>query len=213
MTNRSTSHDAPATGGSWLVVGLGNPGPQYVSNRHNLGILVVSAWAEENQASWKNHGHGITVAEFRAGVGPGGAPGPKVIAAQLGCYMNVSGGPTKALCDYYRIPPERLIVVHDELDLPFGELRLKQGGGEGGHNGLRSITGALKTKDYLRLRGGIGRPPAGMDPVKWVLGNFPKAADQTLGDMIDLACATLEEIPNRGFLEAQMRLHSRGGKK
>ena len=144
----------------WLVVGLGNPGPKYAGNRHNIGAMVIADLAQQAGASAKEHKARAWVSEIRLGTMPGGAPGPRAILAQPMTYMNVSGGPVAGLARFYKVPLEQIIVIHDELDIDFGVLRLKRGGGEGGHNGLRSISQSLGTKDYLRVRLGIGRPPA-----------------------------------------------------
>ncbi len=162
---------------TWLVVGLGNPGPDYAGNRHNVGAMAVDGLAARDatgagggRASFKAHKARARVAEVRFRV-----PGPKVVVAVPSTYMNVSGGPVAALLKYYDVPVERLIVLHDELDIEPGLVRLKQGGGEGGHNGLRSISQSVGSKDYLRVRLGIGRPPGRQDPADFVLKDFSKA--------------------------------------
>ena len=149
---------------TWLVVGLGNPGPGYAGNRHNVGAMVVDELAARASASLRSHKARAVASEVRLGVLPGGAPGPRAVIATPLSYMNESGGPVAGLMSFYKIPVERLIVVHDELDIPFASVRLKRGGGEGGHNGLRSISKSLGTRDYLRVRVGIGRPPGGWTP-------------------------------------------------
>ena len=153
----------------WLIVGLGNPGPTYAGNRHNVGAMVVDELAARASASLRSHKARAVAAEIRLGVLPGGAPGPKAVVATPLSYMNESGGPVAGLMSFFKIPVERLIVVHDELDIPFASVRLKRGGGEGGHNGLRSISKSVGTRDYLRVRVGIGRPPGRMDPAAFVL--------------------------------------------
>jgi len=135
----------------WLVVGLGNPGPEYAGTRHNAGHMVADLLAERMGARFKAN-------RTRNDVADGRLAGVPVTLAKPMCYMNLSGGPVAALCSYYKIPPERVVIVHDELDLPFGTIRLKLGGGDNGHNGLRSVTAALGTRDYYRARLGIGRP-------------------------------------------------------
>jgi PTH1 family peptidyl-tRNA hydrolase len=149
--------------GTWLVVGLGNPGPSYASNRHNVGQMVLDELAARTGASWRSHRSNSVAAEARLGVLPGGAPGPRVLLAKPSSYMNVSGGPVAGLVRFFSIDPEQVCIVHDELDLPFGSLKLKRGGGEGGHNGLRDVTKSLGTREYVRVRVGIGRPPGRMD--------------------------------------------------
>lgn len=192
----------------WLIIGLGNPGTQYANNRHNVGHMVVATLAHDSHASFSRHRAGAYVAQARIGMLPGGRPGPVTHLAYLTSYMNVSGGPTKALMSYYKNSPDRLIVIHDDLDLAAHVLRLKIGGGEGGHNGLRSISQALGTRDYARLRVGVGRPPGRQNPADFVLSNFPtreKAEwDVTLGRAAD----ALVDVVTQGFAPAQQRLHT-----
>ncbi|MDO5729309.1 MAG: aminoacyl-tRNA hydrolase [Actinomycetaceae bacterium] len=192
----------------WLIIGLGNPGAEYENNRHNVGRMVVSALADEAGAQFSSHRSGAYVAQARIGVGEGGRPGPVAILAYLTSYMNVSGQPTRALMSFYKTTPERLIVVHDELDLAEHTLRLKVGGGEGGHNGLRSISQALGTRDYARLRVGIGRPPGRQDPVSFVLSNFPRSSRADWEVTIQKAADALTEIVTTSFSYAQQRLHT-----
>lgn len=142
----------------WLVVGLGNPGTRYAGNRHNVGAMVLDVLAARMGGSFVTSKARALVLDGRLGMLPGGVPGPRVILARPTTYMNVSGPPVAMLAQFYGIEPEQVLVVHDELDIPPHQLRLKRGGGEGGHNGLRSITASLGTKDYARLRVGIGRP-------------------------------------------------------
>ena len=144
---------------SWLIVGLGNPEARYLRNRHNVGQMVLDVLAGRAGGSFVNHRQVARIAQVRMGMLPGGAPGPKAILAKSNSFMNTSGGPVKNLMQYFSITPDHLLVIHDELDIPEHELRLKLGGGENGHNGLKSISTALGTRDYARLRVGIGRPP------------------------------------------------------
>ena len=155
----------------WLIVGLGNPGPQYERTRHNIGQLVVDELAARRGEGFRSHKANARVAE--AWLRPGG---PKVVLAKPNSFMNVSGGPVAGLAQFYGIPPERVVVVHDELDIPFDALRLKVGGGHGGHNGVRDVAKALNTPDFPRVRVGIGRPPGRQDPADWVLQPFPASA-------------------------------------
>src|SRR5690554_3728940 len=136
---------------SWLVVGLGNPGPGYAANRHNVGEMVVAELGRRMSASFKRHRANAMVAEVR--VAPGG---PKLILAGTNTFMNLSGGPVAGLLKFYSLAPERLIVVHDELDVPFDSVRIKFGGGHGGHNGVRDIVAAIGSGDFVRVRVGIG---------------------------------------------------------
>lgn len=192
----------------WLVVGLGNPGPQYAGNRHNVGQMVLDVLAERVGGAFTRHRARAQVLDGRLGVLPGGAPGPRVVLAKPTSYMNVSGGPVGVLAGFYGVPPARLLVVHDELDLPPETLRLKRGGGEGGHNGLRSVSAVLQTKDYVRLRVGIGRPPGRTDPAAYVLHDFPSAERRELAVTLEQAADAVEDVVVHGLEKAQQRLHS-----
>lgn len=192
----------------WLVVGLGNPGPTYAGNRHNVGQMVLDVLADEVPGTFATHKARAAVLEGRLGVNAGGVPGPRVILAKPGSYMNVSGGPVGALVTFYQVPPERLLVVHDELDLPANVLRLKRGGGEGGHNGLKSISQALGTRDYLRLRVGIGRPPGRMDAADYVLRDFSAVERPELAVTLEEAAEAVAELITEGLVTAQNRLHA-----
>jgi PTH1 family peptidyl-tRNA hydrolase len=196
------------TAGVWLVVGLGNPGPEYAGNRHNVGAMVLDVLGSRVGGSFKRHKARAAVLEGRLGVLPGGAPGPRVVLAKPASYMNESGGPVAGLATFFSASPSRVIVVHDELDIPYGDLRLKLGGGEGGHNGLRSITRSLGTKDYLRVRVGIGRPPGRMDAADYVLRDFAAAERPGLGVLLEEAADAVELLVHKGLLEAQQRVHS-----
>lgn len=196
---------------TWLVVGLGNPGPGYAGNRHNVGAMVVDELARRVGASLRSHKARAQVAPVRLGTLPGGVPGPAAVLAVPNSYMNVSGGPVKALAAFYSVPPEQLVVVHDELDIDPGAVRLKLGGGEGGHNGLRSISSALGTRDYYRVRVGIGRPPGRMDPADFVLRDFsPTERKDLLPFLLDDAADAVEDLLTRGLLDAQQRWHAPG---
>jgi PTH1 family peptidyl-tRNA hydrolase len=185
-----------------LIVGLGNPGPTYAGNRHNVGHMVADVLADRMRERFRSHKAGAEVAEGRLTLG-----GPRLIVAKLHCYMNVSGGPTAALLRFFGLDTDALIVVHDELDIPFGTLRVKRGGGEGGHNGLKSITAALGTKDYLRVRVGIGRPPGRMDPADYVLRDFPSAERAELGVCLEEAADAALMLIDDGLHATQNKLH------
>ncbi|NKY09155.1 aminoacyl-tRNA hydrolase [Cellulomonas hominis] len=201
--------------GRWLVVGLGNPGPQYAGNRHNVGQMVLDELARRAGTSFSSKGGVLSrrpqaaTAEVRIGTGPGGVPGPRAVLAKPTTYMNTSGGPVAALARYYDVPPERVVMVHDELDIPFGEIKLKIGGGEGGHNGLRDTTKALGTKDYLRVRVGVGRPPGRMDAADFVLRDFAKPEQKDLPFLLDDAADAVELLVTEGLERAQLRFHTR----
>lgn len=193
---------------AWVVVGLGNPGPKYAGNRHNVGQMTVDELARRTSGSFRSHRGQAQVADVRLGTGPGGAPGPKVVLAKPMSYMNVSGGPVAGVLAMHGGSPERLIVVHDDLDIPFGQVRLKLGGGEGGHNGLRSISSVLGTRDYLRVRVGIDRPPGRMDPADYVLRDFGTVERKELPFLLDAAADAVEMIVAQGLAAAQQRFHS-----
>jgi len=183
----------------FLVVGLGNPGPAYRGNRHNVGFMVLGVLAERVGGRFSKHKARADVIEGRFGP----PPAPRVVLAEPRSYMNESGGPVAGLCGFYKIPVERLVVVHDELDLPYGSLRLKRGGGDNGHNGLRSITRSLGSREYLRVRFGIGRPPGRMDPADYVLRDFSPAERKDLDYNVDRAANAVETLVRDGLEAAQ----------
>ena len=183
----------------FLVVGLGNPGPAYRGNRHNVGFMVLGVLAERVGGRFSKHKARADVIEGR--LGP--PPAPRVVLAEPRTYMNESGGPVAGLCGFYKIPVERLVVVHDELDLPYGSLRLKRGGGDNGHNGLRSITRSLGSREYLRVRFGIGRPSGRMDPADYVLRDFSAAERKDLDYHVDRAADAVEALVRDGLDSAQ----------
>lgn len=189
---------------SWLVVGLGNPGPKYEATRHNVGQMVADVLADRLGGRFSRHKTGARVLEGR--IRPGG---PKLILATSNGYMNTSGGPVTALAKYFGIPAERIIVVHDELDLPFDSIKLKRGGGHGGHNGLRDIARALAAPEFLRVRVGIGRPPGQQNPADYVLRPFSAAEAKTLGVTIEDAADAVEAVVTDGLTAAQQRFHGR----
>ncbi|GAB2813810.1 aminoacyl-tRNA hydrolase [Actinocorallia aurea] len=186
---------------TWLVVGLGNPGPKYEATRHNAGAMVVDLLAERTGGRFKAH-------KSRCDVVEGRLAGVRAVLAKPRSYMNESGGPVKALRDFYKIPDERLLVVHDELDIDFGAVRLKQGGGDNGHNGLRSITRSLGSKEYLRLRFGVGRPPGRMDAAAFVLKDFAVAERRELPYFLDRAADAAEAVLTSGLATAQNTFHA-----
>lgn len=183
----------------WLVVGLGNPGPQYVANRHNIGFLVLEVLAERVRGAFKAHKARADVIEARLG-GPGGI---SVVLAKPRSYMNESGGPVAGLVQYYGVEPERVVVVHDEIDLPYGTLRLKLGGGDNGHNGLKSLRRSLGTGDFYRVRFGVGRPPGRMDPAAFVLRDFSATERKDIDFEIDRTCDAVELLVSEGLERAQ----------
>ena len=169
-----------------MIVGLGNPGPNYQHNRHNIGQMVLDELARRMGASFKSHKTSSHIAEGRLNQ-------TKVVLAKSNGYMNTSGAPVAALCKFFSVEPDQLIVVHDELDIPFGELRTKFSGGHAGHNGLRDIIAHLGN-DYHRLRFGIGRPPGQMEVSDFVLQNFSTVERKELDVLIALAADKVEEL-------------------
>ena len=193
------------TPGPALVVGLGNPGPDYAGTRHNVGHRVVDLRAARaGGGRFSKHRTNADVLEGRLA-------GRRVVIAKPRSYMNVSGGPVAGLAQYFSVPVTDVVVVHDELDLDFGVVRLKRGGGEGGHNGLRSVSKALGSKEYLRVRFGIGRPPGRQDPADFVLKRFSGAELKELEFAVDLAADAAESLLADGLEAAQNRFHALSG--
>jgi PTH1 family peptidyl-tRNA hydrolase len=188
----------------WLVVGLGNPGKEYAGNRHNVGYMVADLLAARIGAKFgrSKRAH-ADVAEGRLGFG-----GPKLILAKPLTYMNLSGGPVAQLAQFFKVPVENVLAVHDELDLPYGQVRAKRGGGEGGHNGLRSMSKSLSTKEYARVRFGIGRPPGRQDPADYVLSDFGSAERKELEFLVDRAADVAEAVVLEGVEWAQNKYHA-----
>jgi PTH1 family peptidyl-tRNA hydrolase len=188
---------------AWLVVGLGNPGREYAGHRHNVGFrvadLLVSRVGAKFGRSKRAHAE---VAEGRLGYG-----GPKLILVKPLTYMNLSGSAVASLAQFFKVPLERVLAVHDELDVPFGEVRAKRGGGEGGHNGLRSMSKSLGSKDYARVRFGIGRPPGRQDPADYVLSEFGSAERKELDFLVDRAADVAEAVVLEGVEWAQNKYH------
>jgi PTH1 family peptidyl-tRNA hydrolase len=198
-----SSNDA----GVWLVVGLGNPGPTYAGTRHNIGYLVVEELARRMGGRWRSHKTGR--ADVVEGLlGDPGTDAPRVVLARARCYMNESGGPVKALATFYKVPPERIIAIHDELDIDFGTLRSKLGGGDNGHNGLKSMRSSLGTGDFYRVRAGIGRPPGRMDAADYVLKDFSGVERKDLPLHLAEAADAVREVAVLGWEKAQARLHT-----
>jgi peptidyl-tRNA hydrolase, PTH1 family len=185
----------------WLIAGLGNPGAEYAGNRHNCGFMVADVLAGRIGARFKRD-------RSRAVVATGGLASRPVTLAKPQTFMNLSGGPVAALRSFYKIPPERIVVIHDELDLPFEAVRLKLGGGDSGHNGLRSVTAALGTRDYLRVRVGIGRPPGRMDPADFVLRDFSATEKKLLPLVLERAADAVETLLRHGLAAAQNEFHT-----
>ncbi len=193
------------SGSPWLVVGLGNPGAEYAATRHNAGFLVVDLLAERLGARLARHKRGHALAA-EAKLGLPGSLTPLVLVEPLS-FMNASGGPVKALAAFYGVAADRMVVVHDELDLPFGTIRTKQGGGDNGHNGLKSLRGSLGTGDFYRVRVGVGRPPGRQDPADWVLKGFGATERRELPEVVDRATDTVECLLTEGLEATQNRFN------
>ena len=188
----------------YLVVGLGNPGKEYARNRHNVGFMVADLVAERIGAKFGRHKRAVAeVAEGRLGIG-----GPRVVLAKPLTYMNLSGAPVSQLAQFFKVPVDNVLAVHDELDLPYGQVRAKRGGGEGGHNGLRSMSKSLGTKEYARVRFGIGRPPGRQDPADFVLSDFTAAERKELEFLVDRAADVAEAVVLEGVEWAQNKYHA-----
>ncbi|NBU32507.1 MAG: aminoacyl-tRNA hydrolase [Actinobacteria bacterium] len=187
---------------TWLVVGLGNPGPTYALNRHNIGARVIEALASEANAKLSKHKRTqALVAELKIAAN-------QLIVAQPTSFMNESGGPTKALANFYKVSPEHLIVLHDELDIELGAIRIKFAGGDNGHNGLKSIRKSLGTGDWYRVRLGIGRPPGQQDPADFVLRNFASSEQAIVQDLIARGSDAVIQLVSTSLEETQNRFNS-----
>jgi len=191
---------------AWLVVGLGNPGTEYAKNRHNVGFMVADLLAARSGTRFSRARRAVAqVAEARLGLGD---LAPRLVLVKPMTYMNLSGGPISALRQFYKVPMDQVIAIHDELDIPYGQLRLKQGGGEGGHNGLRSMSGSLGDKNYLRVRFGIGRPPGRQDPADYVLSDFSPVERKELDFLLDRTADATEALIGRGLEWTQNAYHA-----
>ena len=191
----------------WLVVGLGNPGPTYANTRHNVGYFVADELARRMGASFRAHKSGrAEVVEGR--LAAPGAPAPRVVLARPRSYMNEVGGPVKALATFYKVQPDRVVAIHDELDIAFGTLRVKFGGGDNGHNGLKSMRSSLGTGDFYRVRAGIGRPPGRQDPADFVLSSYSSVERKELPFQIGDAADAVESLITDGLEKTQQRFIS-----
>jgi PTH1 family peptidyl-tRNA hydrolase len=186
-----------------LIVGLGNPGPQYETTRHNAGFMVADVLAARIGAKFSSH------KKSNSDIVQARLADRSVIVAKPRTFMNLSGQPVAALARFFSVEPANVVVVHDELDIDFGSVRLKLGGGEGGHNGLRSISQHLSTKDYLRVRVGVGRPPGRMDAAAYVLKPFSAAERKDLGVICEEAADAAELVLRVGLEAAQNQVHPR----
>jgi len=191
----------------WLVVGLGNPGPSYSGHRHNFGYLVVEELARRMGSGFRAHKSGrADVVEGRL-TAPG-TPGPRVVLAKARGYMNESGGAIRTLTSFYKIPPAKVIAVHDELDLPFGTLRVKLGGGDNGHNGLKSLRSSFGSGEFYRVRSGVGRPPGRQEVADFLLSNYSSAERKELPLQVDTAADAVETLVSEGLERTQQKFNS-----
>ncbi|HEX5017413.1 MAG TPA: aminoacyl-tRNA hydrolase [Actinomycetes bacterium] len=197
---RSSDSHASPDDPPWLIVGLGNPGPEYSGNRHNVGYLVVERLAGEG-AKFKAH------KRARALTWEGRVAGRRVVLVKPTTYMNDSGQAVAALCSFYKITPDRVLAIHDELDLPFGSLRLKYGGGDNGHNGLKSLRRSLGTGEFYRARLGIGRPPGRMDPSAFVLRDFSAAERTEVPHLVERVADAVTALLEEGLDRAQSQFN------
>ncbi|MEV8266037.1 aminoacyl-tRNA hydrolase [Microbacterium sp. NPDC076911] len=191
---------------SWLIVGLGNPGPRYETTRHNVGQMVVDELAARRSETFRTHKTNARTVE--TWLRPGG---DKLVLAKPNSFMNVSGGPVAALANFYSVEPRHTVVVHDELDIPFDTIKLKIGGGHGGHNGVRDVAKALGTPDFPRVRIGIGRPPGRQETSDWVLDPFGSVERKTLPILVSDAADAVEQLIAEGLVAAQQKHHAPRG--
>ncbi len=191
----------------WLVVGLGNPGPSYAGHRHNIGYMVTDELARRMGSGFRAHTSGrADVVEGR--LTPPGVPGPRVVLARPRCYMNEVGGPVKALATFYKVAPAQVVAIHDELDIPFDTMRVKLGGGDNGHNGLKSMRSSFGTGDFHRVRVGIGRPPGRQEVADFVLSDYSSAERKVLPFVVDTAADAVETLVAEGLEKTQQRFNS-----
>ena len=190
---------------TWLVVGLGNPGDKYAATRHNVGQMVIDELVRRHNIKLSSHKSRTHIAAFKLGVGVDAHP---VIVAKSHSFMNETGGPIKALANFYSIVPQKIIALHDELDIPFAAIRTKLAGGDNGHNGLKSMTSAFGTAEYYRVRLGIGRPMGEQDPADFVLKAFSKVEQKDLGEFIVRGADVVESLINEGLERTQTRYNS-----
>lgn len=190
---------------TWLVVGLGNPGDKYAATRHNVGQMVIDELVRRHNVKLSSHKSRTHIAAFKLGVGVDAHP---VIVAKSHSFMNETGGPIKALANFYSVEPQKIITLHDELDIPFAAIRTKIAGGDNGHNGLKSMTSAFGTAEYYRVRLGIGRPLGEQDPGDFVLKAFSKVEQKDLGDFVVRGADVVESLINEGLERTQTRYNS-----
>ena len=204
--SRSLHEEASGSLGNdvWLIVGLGNPGPSYAGHRHNVGHRVIAEMAERMGGGLRPHKSGrADVLEGRLSLG-----GPRLVLARPRCYMNETGGPVSTLAAFYKVPVGQIVALHDELDIPFDTLRVKLGGGDNGHNGLRSMRASLGSGDFFRVRVGVGRPPGRQQPADFLLSDYSAAERKVLPFQVDRAADAVESLIKEGLSTAQSRFNS-----
>jgi PTH1 family peptidyl-tRNA hydrolase len=190
---------------TWLVVGLGNPGDQYAATRHNIGQMVIDELARRHLVKFSSHKSRTDIAAFKLGLG---VDAHSVIIGKSKSYMNETGGPVKALANFYSVEPAKIIALHDELDIPFAAIRTKFAGGDNGHNGLKSMTSAFGAPDYYRVRLGIGRPMGQQDPADFVLKAFSKVEQKDLSEFIVRGADVVESLITKGLEVTQSTFNS-----
>ena len=190
---------------TWLVVGLGNPGDEYAATRHNVGQMVIDHLAKRHNVKLSSHKSRSDIAAYKLGVG---VDAHSIILAKSKSYMNESGGPIKALATFYSVEPTNIIVLHDELDIPYAAIRAKVAGGDNGHNGLKSLTSSFGTADYFRVRLGIGRPMGQQDPGDFVLKQFSKEEKKDLDEFIERGADVVEFLIEKGLELTQGKFNS-----
>jgi len=190
---------------TWLVAGLGNPGDQYAATRHNVGQMVIDQLVKRHSIKLASHKSRTHIAAYKLGVG---IDAHQIILAKSQSYMNETGGPIKALANFYSVEPENIIALHDELDIGFAAIRTKLGGGDNGHNGLKSMTSAFDTPDYYRVRLGIGRPMGQQDPADFVLKQFSKEEKKDLEEFIERGADVVEFLIEQGLELTQGKFNS-----
>ena len=190
---------------TWLVAGLGNPGDQYAATRHNVGQMVIDHLVKRHSIKLASHKSRTHIAAYKLGVG---IDAHQIILAKSQSYMNETGGPIKALANFYSVEPENIIALHDELDIGFAAIRTKLGGGDNGHNGLKSMTSAFDTPDYYRVRLGIGRPMGQQDPADFVLKQFSKEEKKDLDEFIERGADVVEFLIEQGLELTQGKFNS-----
>ena len=200
MFGRSNKDKGGTSPNRWLLIGLGNPGKEYEKTRHNIGAALISEYAKKAGVKFSSHKSRADIAEISIGVG---AQRVLLIAATLRCYMNESGGPTSSLANFFKVNSDHIIIAHDELDIPFQSIRVKYGGGDNGHNGLKSVTSGLSSSDYNRIRLGIGRPIGEQDPADFVLKPFSSAERKDLDLFLQRGIDAVELLITQGIEKAQ----------